>query len=424
MWILFGTFLVLMALGAPIAFCLGISSVIWLIFVGQIPLVMIPQRFMSGLNSWIFLCVPFFMLAGNLMNEAGITRRLIKFANSFLGHIRGGLSLANVGVSMIFAGVSGTAVGDASSIGTVLIPAMIEEGYEPDFSAAVTAASSVVGPVIPPSLSMIVAAAMLNLSVGKMFMAGVLPGLLLGIGLMSVSYYISIKRNHPKEKKCPIKERLEATREALWALIMPIIIVGGIVGGIFTPTEAAGVACVYALIIGMFVYKTLRIKNLPRIFLKSLITTAPIMVLIGTAFCFAWILIAEEIPQQVSVVLLSLTDNKYLIMLLINIFLLFVGAFMETNAAILILFPVLIEIGNSLGIDSIHFTMFTLLNLMIGLTTPPLGVCLFIVSTISGISVIKVAKANWPFLLISLIVLLLTTYIPGISLWIPQLIYR
>lgn len=421
-WLLFLSFLVLLLIGVPVAYSLGLSSAIYFLATGM-PLNMMAQRFFSGLDSFTLLCIPRFILAGNLMNSGGITSRIIDFCNKLVGHIRGGLSLANIGASMIFAGISGTAVADAASIGGILIPAMINEGYEDDFSVGVTAASSCIGPIIPPSLPMIIAATMTGLSVSKMFVAGALPGVLMGVGMMIVSYYISCKRQHPKQARSSMKDILIGAKDALWALLMTVIIMVGIIGGIVTPTEASIIAVMYALIVGVFIYKELSLQNIPKILVDSAITTASIMALVGFANIFAYIMSKEQIPQMIAEWMLGLTRNPYLILLLINILLLFVGMFMETIAALLILFPVLLQVTTAVGINPIHFGIIMVLNLVLGLTTPPVGVCLFVTSSIGKISLSKAAKGVMPFLLVNFLVLLIVTYCPPVTLGLVKLVF-
>lgn len=421
-WILFLSFLFLLAIGIPVAYSLGLSSAIYFLAAGM-PLNMMAQRFFSGLDSFTLLCIPGFILAGNLMNSGGITSRIIYFCNKLVGHIRGGLSLANIGASMIFAGISGTAVADAASIGGILIPAMIKEGYEDDFAVGVTAASSCIGPIIPPSLPMIIAATMTGLSVSKMFVAGAIPGILLGGGMMLVSYYISCKRKHPKQARASFKEILIGAKDAVWALLMTVLILVGIIGGIVTPTEASIIAVLYALVVGAFVYKELTLKNFPKILVDSAITTASIMLLVGFANIFAYIMSKEQIPQMIADWMLGVTQNPIIILLLINILLLFVGTFMETIAALLILFPVLLQVTSAVGINPIHFGIIMVLNLVLGLTTPPVGVCLFVTSSIGKISLSKASKGILPFLVVNLIVLIIVTYCPPVTLGLVKLVF-
>lgn len=389
----------------------------------SIPLITLPQKMFGGMNSFVLLCVPGFILAGNLMNQGGITYRIIDFANSLVGHIRGGLGQANIVASMVFAGISGTATADSASLGAILIPAMEREGYDTDFSCAVTAASSCIGPIIPPSLPMIVAGTLTGLSVTKLFVAGMVPGLMLGFGMMLVCGSISRIRSYPKREQQGWPERRKAFFGAFRALLMTVIILYGIMGGICTPTEASILAVVYALIVGTLVYRELPIKEIPVIVRESACTTTSILMLIGFANVFAWVLSREQIPTLVANAMLGLTQNKYLILLMINILLLFVGTFMETNAALAILFPTLLGVATKVGVDPIHFAIITVLNLVLGLITPPVGVCLFITSTVGKISLGKVAKAVLPFLAVNLMVLMLVTYCPALTLWLVGLIF-
>lgn len=419
---MFGLFFVFLFAGIPVAFSLG-CSVLYYFIASSIPLITLPQKMFGGMNSFVLLCVPGFILAGNLMNQGGITYRIIDFANSLVGHIRGGLGQANIVASMVFAGISGTATADSASLGAILIPAMEREGYDTDFSCAVTAASSCIGPIIPPSLPMIVAGTLTGLSVTKLFVAGVVPGLMLGFGMMLVCGSISRKRSYPKRKQQGWPERRKAFFGAFWALLMTVIILYGIMGGICTPTEASILAVVYALIVGTLVYRELPIKEIPVIVRESACTTTSILMLIGFANVFAWVLSREQIPTLVANAMLGLTQNKYLILLMINILLLFVGTFMETNAALAILFPTLLGVATKVGVDPIHFAIITVLNLVLGLITPPVGVCLFITSTVGKISLGKVAKAVLPFLAVNLMVLMLVTYCPALTLWLVGLIF-
>lgn len=418
---MFIIFLVLLLIGVPIAFSLGLSSLFYL-FTNNIPLTVISQKFYSGMDSFTLLCIPGFMLAGALMNGGGITRRILNFCNSFLGHFRGSLALVNIVASMVFAGISGTAIADVCSLGSMLIPAMVDDGYDDDFSVAVTAASSVVGPIIPPSVPMVIAGSCVSISVGKMFQAGIIPGILLGMALCIPTYIISVKRNYPRHDRAGWKVRLETTKDAIWAMLMPVILLGGILSGVFTPTEASIVTCVYALVVGVFVYKEIRITDVPRIVWENIRACASIIVLIGLANVFAYILTAERIPQMVANSILSITDNRIVVILLINVVLLFVGMFMESLAAILITFPVLLPVATAVGMEPVHFALMAILNLMLGLTTPPVGMCVCTGAQIGKISAFKAFKATIPFLATSLIVLMLVSFIPQLTLWIPSIL--
>lgn len=421
--ILFVSFIGLIFIGVPIAFSMGLSSLFYLLL-NDIPVIVIAQKLFSGVNSFVLLCIPGFVLAGNLMNTGGITKRIIKFSNAAIGHIRGGLGLANIIASMIFAGITGTAIADTTSLGAILIPAMEEEGYDVPFSVAVTASSSTIGPIIPPSLPMIIVGTLTGMSVAKLFLGGAIPGILLGLFLMAVCYYISVKRQYPKDERKPLKYVFKSFFDAFWALMLTIIILWGILGGFFTPTEASMVASFYAFIVGMFVYKELKIKDVPKIILATMKTSSAIMLLVGFAATFGWILASEQIPQLVAKFILSISSNKIVVLLLINFLLLFVGMFMETIAALIILFPVLLPVAVEIGVDPIHFGVMAVLNLMIGLTTPPVGVCLFAGASIGRISIGKATRAILPFLAVSLFVLVLVTFIPQITLFLPSLLNR
>ena len=418
---MFIIFLVLLLIGVPIAFSLGLSSLFYL-FTNNIPLTVISQKFYSGMDSFTLLCIPGFMLAGALMNGGGITRRILNFCTSFLGHFRGSLALVNIVASMVFAGISGTAIADVCSLGSMLIPAMVDDGYDDDFSVAVTAASSVVGPIIPPSVPMVIAGSCVSISVGKMFQAGIIPGILLGMALCIPTYIISVQRNYPRHDRAGWKVRLETTKDAIWAMLMPVILLGGILSGVFTPTEASIVTCVYALVVGVFVYKEIQITDVPRIVWENIRACASIIVLIGLANVFAYILTAERIPQMVANSILSITDNRIVVILLINVVLLFVGMFMESLAAILITFPVLLPVATAVGMEPVHFALMAILNLMLGLTTPPVGMCVCTGAQIGKISAFKAFKATIPFLATSLIVLMLVSFIPQLTLWIPSIL--
>lgn len=419
--LLFMTFLVLLLVGVPIAFSLGIASLAYLLLEG-ISLTIVPQRMYAGIDTFVLLCIPGFVLAGNLMNVGNITEHIVRFANALLGHIRGGLGLANVGGSMIFGGISGTAVADAASIGSVMIPGMAKSGYDKPFAAAVTAASSTIGPIIPPSVPMIIAGSLTGVSVGRMFLAGAVPGLLLGVALMITAYLIAVRRRYPKGERVPLPQLLREARTAFWALLMTGIILYGIIGGFFTPTEASIVASLYALVVGMYVYKGLTWRKLPGILSDTVLTSSALLLLVGLANLFGWILTSQQIPQMVADVILTISDNPIVVILILNLILLFVGAFMETIAALIILFPALLGVATGVGMDPVHFAVMAVLNLMIGLTTPPVGVCLFVVSGIGNLPMLTVARAILPFLACNLAVLLLVAYVPAISLWLPNLI--
>lgn len=419
--ILIAVFVGGLLLGVPVAITLGLASASYLLSAG-IPLVVMPQKMYAGMDVFVLLCIPGFILAGNLMNNGGITERIIRFANSLVGWARGGLGLTNVAGSMLFGGISGTAVADAASIGGMMIPGMKKAGYPSDFSAAVTAASSTVGPIIPPSVPMIIVGALSGISVGRMFLAGAVPGILMGLAMMVTTYIIAVNRDFPRQPWQGFGELGRSFFGAFWAIAMTALIIGGLLSGIATPTETAVVASVYAFVVGSFIYRELRLKDLPRIVIDSAVSSAAILVLVGFANVFGWILVSERIPQAIASTVLSLTDNKYVVILLINLLLLFVGMFMETIAALIILFVPLLTLAQGVGIDPLHFATFAVLNLMIGLTTPPVGVCLFVCANIAKLPLSPVIRAIAPFLLTNILVLLLVSYVPEIATLLPSLL--
>lgn len=412
-----------LATGLPVAVTLALSSVGYLVAAG-IPLVVIPQKMFAGIDVFVLLCIPGFVLAGNLMNSGGITGRIVRFANALVGWMRGGLGLSNVAGSMLFGGISGTAVADAASIGGMMIPAMKKAGYPPEFAAGLTAAASTVGPIIPPSVPMIIVGSLSGISVGKMFMAGAVPGILMGLAMMVTTYIIAVRRNYPRQAWQGLGELGRSFMGAFWSLAMTALIVGGLLSGLATPTETAIVASLYAFIVGRFIYKELPLKAVPGLIIDSAISAAAILVLVGFANVFGWILVAEHIPQTIAHAVLSVTDNKYLIILIINLLLLFVGMFMETIAALIILFVPLLALAQGVGIDPLHFATIVVLNLMIGLTTPPVGVCLFICANIARMPLTPVIRAIAPFLLTNIIVLFLVSYIPAIATWLPSVLFK
>lgn len=420
--LLFGVFVGGLAIGLPVAVTLGLASLAYLVASG-IPLAVIPQKMYAGMDSFVLLSIPGFILAGNLMNHGGITERIIRFANALVGWLRGGLGLSNVAASMLFGGISGTAVADAASIGGVMIPGMRKAGYPADFSAAVTAASSTVGPIIPPSVPMIIVGSLSGISVGQMFMAGAIPGILLGLAMMVTTYVISVRRNFPRQPWQGTGELARSFLGAFWALFMTGLIVGGLLSGMMTPTETAVVASVYAFLVGGFVYRDLPLRKVPKVVIDSAVASAAILALVGFANVFGWILVSERIPQAITSAVLSVTDNKYVVILLINLCLLFVGMFMETIAALIVLFVPLLALATSVGIDPLHFATFAVLNLMIGLTTPPVGICLFVCANIARLPLAPVVRAIAPFILTNILILLLVSYVPPLATWLPGMLF-
>ncbi|MCA8926672.1 MAG: TRAP transporter large permease subunit [Alphaproteobacteria bacterium] len=420
----FWIFLGLMALGVPIVFGLGIAPMVSFIVQGkELFLSMIVQRTFAGINQFPLMAIPFFILAGELMNRGGITQSLVAFANALVGHLRGGLAHVNIVTSMLFAGISGSAVADTSGVGSIMIPAMEKDGYSRKFAAAVTAASSVIGPIIPPSIIMVVYAFMMNVSVAGLFAAGVVPGLLVGFALMAVTAVISKRRNYPKSaERASIGRMARTGREAALPLLTPVIILGGIVGGVFTPTEAAAIAAFYALILSVFVLKTLAPRELPQIFLRAAVSSGAILLVVGTATAFAWAATLSQIPALLSGLLFSITEEPYLLLFLINVLLLIVGMFLDAGPAILILGPILAPTMVGLGIDPLHFAIIMCVNLTVGLATPPMGLILFVASSLTKLSIEVIAREMLPFLLVEIGVIFLITYLPPLTMTLPRLL--
>ena len=415
--VLFIVFLVALAIGVPVAFSLGLASVAYMLG-AHIQMINFAQYFFKGLDSFTLLCIPGFTFAGNLMNQGGISEKLLDFADALVGHITGGLAYANVLASMVFAGISGTALSDTVALGGVEIPMMDNQGYDVSFSVAITAASSCLGPIIPPSVPMIMAATMTGLSVSKMFMAGIVPGLLLGLGMCATCYILSVKRHYPKrDKRASLAHVLHATKEAIWALIMVAIA---------TPTEASIICVVYGLFVAVFIYRKMGPKEMYSCLRDTVSSASAIMALVAFANVFAFILTKEHIPSMIADAMLRLTSNKYLILLLINLFLIFVGMFMETIAAILILFPTLLAVAAAVGVDPIHFGIIVVMNLVLGLCTPPVGVCLFAATNIGArygkCTLSDSVKALVPLLIVNFGVLFLVTYVPFLTVGVANLV--
>ncbi len=412
-------FIFFLLIGVPIAFVLGLTPLVAMMTQGETPLVLAAQRIFTGIDSPILMAVPFFILAGNVMSASGMTGRLLAFCNILVGWLRGGLAYINVVVSMFFAGITGAAVADTSAVGSILIPAMKKEGYDTNFAAAVTATSSTIGPVIPPSIPFIIFGVLGEVSIASLFLAGFIPGVLLGLFQMAVVGYYSRKHQYPKGSLPGLKESLKAVIDAALVLMLPIIILGGILSGIFTPTESACIAVFYALFLGLVVYRDIRIRHLPRLLIDTAATSSLVMMVIGMASIFSWLLASEQIPQLVTEKILSLTTNKVVILLLMNAVLLVIGTFMETTASLIILTPVLLPLMNQIGVDPLHFGVILVLNLVVGLTTPPVGVCLFIACSIARTKLEQLSRAIVPFLLVSILVLLICTYWEQLVLMVP-----
>ena len=410
---------ILLALNLPIAFVLAAASLVAMFVKGN-SLLMVPQMFVGGIQSYILMAVPLFMLAGALMNEAGTTDRIFRFARAIVGHLAGGLAHVNVIGSLIFSGMSGSAVAASSGLGTIEIKAMKDQGYDPGFSAAITAASSTIGPIFPPSIPMVVFGGLANVSIGKLFLGGVIPGLMMALYLMVAIVLISRRRNYPKDKRASRGELAASFKESFLALLMPVIVLGGILGGIFTPTEAAAVASFYALVLGIFVYRSLSLKALPRIFANVAVNTAVVMLIIAATSPFKWIIAFEKVPEAIYLALSQVTSSPIILLLILNLAFLGLGCIMENTAIIILSVPILLPIIKHFGLDPVHFGVVMILNLMIGLITPPIGLCLFTTSTIAQISMETLLKEIKIFFFALIAVLLTITYFPEFVVWLPN----
>jgi tripartite ATP-independent transporter DctM subunit len=421
--IIFLALISLILVGVPIAVSMGLTAVGTFVAMGQADiLTMVAQRMYASTTSFTLLAIPFFILAGNLMNTGGITERIFRFARALVGHIWGGLGQVNVIASMIFSGMSGAAVADAAGLGVIEMKAMRDNGYDYRFSAAITAASSTIGPVIPPSIPLVIYGFLTEVSVSRLFLAGVIPGVLMGLALMVAVYLISRRRRYPRDKRAPLTEILASGRAAALPLMTPVIIVGGILSGQFTPTEASVVACLWALLLGLVVYRSIRIRDLPALFWDTLTHTIRIMFIIAAAGLFGWLLILNRIPVQVINGLTTLSANPQIVMLIIIGVLLIFGCFLEGIAVLLITIPIFQKIIVHYAIDPVQFGIIMTLASMIGLLTPPVGMCLYAVSSITKLSIGELTREIWPYLLGIFAVLLAVAFIPAISLWLPNLI--
>lgn len=423
-WALFGLLIGLILLGVPVAFAMGLSVIFALSMTGAVQLLpVIAQRMYSGSTSFILLAIPFFILAGLLMNAVGMTTRIFRFANHLVGRVTGGLGLVNVVASMIFSGMSGSAVADASGLGAIEIKAMNEAGYDRKFSAAVTAASSTIGPVVPPSIPFVIYGGLTGVSVGSLFLAGILPGLLMGALLMVAVYIVSRRRRYPRHPTNPtFREFVLSFLDAAVALGSVVIIVGGITTGLFTPTEAAVVACLYALFLGFFVYRSLHVRELPAIVWEAAQSSMQVLLIIATASAFAWTLTLLRIPEGIVSFVTNAGGHPLLVLISINLLILLLGCFMEGISIMLVSIPVLLPVLSQIGVDPLHFGVIITLNIMIGLITPPMGLSLYGVMSISNVSLPVMFRELMPYYLALLVALLTVTVWPGLVLLVPRLV--
>jgi len=421
--LMFVLLFVLLIAGAPVAVALGVASLFFISTTGMPDLVVL-HNMVNGINSFPLIAVPFFILAGHLMNTSGITTKIFTFARSTVGWMHGGLGHVNVGASVIFAGMSGAATADAGGLGNIEIKAMREAGYDTDFSVGITAASSTIGPIIPPSLPLVVYGVIADTSIGQLFAAGLIPGVIMALALMAMVSFYARLRKYPRDDCFNFSVFLSSFGHAILPLFTPVIIVGGILSGAFTPTEAAIAAVAYSLVLGVFVYRTLDLKRILRVSMETIETTASIMLIVAASAIFAWILTANQVAQLFARELLGITENPTAILLIIMLIVLVVGCFMETIAAITIVTPVLLPVAVSIGVDPVHFGVILILNLMIGLLTPPVGMVLYVLSKVASVPFERCVVATAPFLIPLLVVLVLLTFVPALSMWLPTLLYR
>lgn len=412
----------LLLIGTPIAVALIAVGLSFVILTIQMDPLIAAQRVATGIDSFPLLAIPFFMLAAELMNAAGITDRIFRLAKAMVGAVPGGLAHVNVLASMLFAGMSGSAVADAAGLGRIEIKAMRDDGYDPDFAAAVTAASSTIGPIIPPSISAVIYGLTAGVSIGGLFAAGFIPGVLMGLSMMVLIAFYSNRRNYGRGQRFAIKELFSAFIDSFLALMTPVIIVGGILGGIFTPTEAGAFAVLYAFILGKFIYRTIAWKDIPNLIFDTALSAGNILFIIAATALIGWILTAQQVPLHMAAFVVDLSVSPWTLLLLLNALLLILGCFMASHPVIIMLTPVLVPTATAMGIDPIHLGVIMVLNLMIGLITPPVGLCLYVVAEIVDLPVLRVVRALLPFFIPLFGVLLLTTFMPGIVMWLPKLL--
>lgn len=412
---------VLIVINMPIAFAVGIASLVYYVIDGT-SLMVLPQAMTGAVDSFPLLCIPLFMFVGFIMNMSGVTKRIFNFASSLVGHLPGGLGHVNIVASIIFAGMSGSATADAAGLGAIEIQAMREEGFDDDFSAAVTASSSTIGPIIPPSMPMVIYGAIVGVSIGRLFLAGLLPGILMGISLMVMVYIISRKRNYPIRKRATLKEVVKSFISAFFPILTPVILLGGLVFGIFTPTEAAGVAAIYALFLGGVLYRQLNFKGILELCVDVAEITGTTLLILSTAYLVVWVITVNNVPGIILNILINMNLGKNIFLLVINLFLLFLGMFTTIAPSVILFGPLLTPVVIAMGIDPVHFGVIFVLNLMIGLLTPPVGPCLYIMSSLTNLSLERVVKSTMPFIIPLIIVLLIITYFPVFSLWLPTLL--
>jgi len=422
--VLFASLFLFIALNVPVAFSLGLSALLTIALTTNLPIGIITQKAFTALDSFPLMAIPFFMLAGIIMGKGGVSKRLLDLATVLVGWMTGGLAMVTVVACMFFAAISGSGPATVAAIGSFMIPSMREKNYGAGFSAALTAAAGSIGVIIPPSIPFVLYGVVAGVSVGSLFLAGVLPGIVIGIGLMIVSYLIAKKEGYKPAtvERITFKKVLQALNESKWALLIPVIILGGIYGGIFSPTEAAVVAVVYGIIVGKFIHRELSWKDVYNSIVEASILNAATNIIIGLSISFAYIMTLEKVPNAIAGFITSLSDSQFVILLVINIFLLIVGMFIDTVSALVVLSPILLPIVTSVGVDPVHFGIILVANLAIGFITPPLGVNLFVASSVSKTPLETIIKGILPFLLMMIITLMVITYVPPLSTWLPSVL--
>lgn len=420
--VLFIVFILTLLIKVPVSFSLAIAALAALTVAGHIDTTVIVQRMYTASESFALIAVPFFILAGGFMDSGGISRRLVNFASSLVGHVKGGLAMVSVVASMFFAGISGSTAADTAAIGSILIPAMEKKGYGKDMATSVQATAGSIGIIIPPSIPMVILGITAGISIGGLFLGGFIPGILMGAALMATSYILACQRNLPAEPRASFREVVKSFLDSVLALMTVVIIMGGILSGIFTPTEASVIAALYSFIVGYFVYKELSLKDLPQIMVRTAVTTGVVVLCIATASSFGWIVAAERIPAKIAEAILSISSNKYVILTLFNLLMLFLGTFLDVTPIIIIVIPIIFPIAMRLGVSPIHFGLMTIVNMAIGQCTPPVGISLFVSSGIAKASLGEILGTYWKYLLAMVIVLFIITFIPGLVTFIPSIV--
>jgi len=420
--VIFLTFVLLMLINLPVAFCLGIASVTALFFCSDISILVVVQRMYTASESFSLLAVPFFVMAGGFMETGGISRKLVRFTSTLVGHIRGGLALVSVVAAMFFAGISGSTAADTAAIGSITIPAMIRKKYGKDMATSVQATAGAIGIIIPPSIPMVILGITAGISIGGLFLGGIIPGILMGIALMITSVIIAKKRGLPFEPRSPLKDVWISFKDSILAILTIVIIMGGILSGVFTPTEASIIAATYCFIVGFFVYKEITLKDIPRILVQTGLTTGMVILVVATASSFGWILSAERIPTAIANAIFAISSNKYIILILINALLLFLGTFLDIAPIIIVVVPIIYPIALSLGMTPIHYGIMIIVNMAIGQCTPPVGIALFVSSSISKVSIGDMMGVFIKYLFAMVVVLVLIIAVPDLVTFIPELV--